>query len=356
MTALRQLLAALLLAAPAAAAGPADGRATAAAEAGLRLGGAELVEIEGFTSPDGSIPCSGRSFSNSWHYKFHAGGEWLIVNACGENFINAARHNPYRSPEEPRKKLPYAFAGPAEVLRKMEKDGVFKPQPNPLSRDVLMRVRMLPAKDGRPEGCYWFASQGKAKALADCAGEKTWALGAPAATGKFKAQDPTAPRLKPRKAKSRLTAGRFIADALAMARAKSPGAYLMNIEGIVAADGSLDCGPNIPMQFPFPLPEINNFGQTGASCSGRLSAFSLGDFDRGNNFASLAKAPDQFRDSDEAASVVPGKCQHKRVVMKLRNYKPGKSPVPGHTFLWELHCGSQHHYIDAVKGLYLGKD
>ena len=355
MNALRQLLAALLLAAPAAAAGPADGRATAAAEAGLRLGGAELVEIEGFTAPDGSIPCSGRSFSNSWHYKFHSGGEWLNVNACGENFINAARHNPYRSTDEPRKKLPYAFAAPAEVLQKMEKDGVFKPIPNPLSRDVLMRLRMLPAAEGRPEGCYWFVSQGKAKALADCAAEKTWALEAKAKT-RFKAADPAAPRLKPKKAKSRLTAGRFITAALAMARAKSPGAYLMKVEGIVATDGSLDCGANIPMQFIFALPEINNFGQTGADCSGKLSAFNLVDFDRSNNFASLAKAPDQFRDSDEAASVVPEKCRHKRVVMKLRNYKPAKSPVPGHTFLWELHCGSQHHYVDAVKGLYLGKE
>lgn len=355
MTAPLTLLAALLLAAPAAASGPADGRATAAAEAGLRLGGAELVEIEGFTAPDGSIPCAGRSFSNSWHYKFHSGGEWLIVNACGENFINAAKHFPYRNTDEPRKKLPYVFAAPGEVLRKMEKDGVFKPQPNPLSRDVLMRVRILPPAEGRPEGCYWFVSQGKAKALADCAGEKTWALGGQSKT-RFKAADAAAPRLKPKKAKSRLTAGRFIADALAMARAKSPGAYLMKVEGIVATDGSLDCGANIPMQFIFALPEINNFGQTGANCSGKLSAFSLGDFDRGNNFAGLTRAPDHFRDSDEAASVVPEKCQHKRIVMKLHNYKPAKSPVPGHTFLWELHCGSQHHYVDAVKGLYLGKE
>lgn len=355
MSALRQLLAALLLAVPAAAGGPAAGRATAAAEAGLRLGGAELVEIEGFTAPDGSIPCAGRSFSNSWHYKFHSGGEWLIVNACGENFINAARHNPYRNADEPRKKLPYAFAAPADVLQKMDKDGVFKAKPNPLSRDVLMRVRIMPAADGRPEGCYWFVSQGKAKALADCAAEKTWALDAKANT-RFKAADPAAPRLKPKKAKSRLTAGRFIAEALALARAKSPGAYLLNVEGIVAADGSLDCGANIPWQFTFALPEINNFGQTGAGCSGKLSAFNITDFDRGSSFSGLAKASDQFKDSDEAASVVPEKCPHKRVVMKLRNHKPAKSPVPGHTFLWELHCGSQHHYIDAVKGLYLGKE
>lgn len=355
MTAPLCLLAALLLAAPAAAAGPADGRATAAAEAGLRLGGAELVEIEGFTAPDGSIPCSRRSFSNSWHYKFHSGGQWLIVNACGADFINAARHNPYRSPDEPRKKLPYAFAAPADVLKKMELDGVFKPVPNPLSRDVLMRVRVLPAAAGRPEGCYWFVSQGKTKALADCAGEKTWALGAPAA-GKFKAQDPAAPRLKPKKAKSGLTAGKFMAGALALARAKSPGAYLLNIEGIVATDGSLDCGSNIPWQYTFAMPEINNFARTSVDCGGRLSSLSLGEFDRGRDFAGLGKASSHFRDSDEAASVVPGKCQHKRIVMKLRNYKPGKSPVPGHTFLWELHCGSQHHYIDAVKGLYLGKD
>ncbi|MGD9641296.1 MAG: hypothetical protein AB7V08_01005 [Elusimicrobiales bacterium] len=355
MTSLRQLLAGLLLAVPAAAGGPADGRATAAAEAGLRLGGAELVELEGFTAPDGSIPCAGRSFSNSWHYKFHSGGEWLIVNACGENFINAARHNPYRNADEPRKKLPYAFAAPGEVLKKMEKDGVFKAQPNPLSRDVLMRVRMLPAAEGRPEGCYWFVSQGKAKALADCAGEKTWALGVQAKR-KFKAADAAAPRLKPKKAKSRLTAGRFAAGALALARAKSPGAYLLNVEAIVAPDGTLDCAANIPWEFTFGLPEINNFGRTGADCGARLTKLSMGEFDRGKDFAGLAKTPEQFRDSDEAASVVPEKCPHKRVVMKLRNYKPGKSPVPGHSFLWELHCGSQHHYIDAVKGLYLGKE
>jgi hypothetical protein len=355
MTALWQLLAALLLAAPAAAAGPADGRATAAAEAGLRLEGAELVEIEGFTAPDGGIPCSGKSFSNSWHYKFHAGGQWLIVNACGEYFINAARHNPYRNTQEARQKLPCVFAAPADVLRQMEKDGVFKPKPNPLSRDVLMRVRMLPAEQGRPEGCYWFVSQGKTKALADCAGEKTWALGGQSKK-KFKAADAATTRLKPKKAKNRLTAGKFMAGALALARAKSPGAYLINIEGIVTADGSLDCGSDIPWQYTFAMPEINNFARTGADCGGRHSALSLGEFDRGKDFAGLGKASAHFRDSDEAASVVPGKCQHKRVVMKLRNYKPGKSPVPDHTFLWELHCGSQHHYIDAVTSLYLGRE
>ena len=111
---------------PAAAAGPAEGIATAREGAELRTEGPELVEIEGFAGADGEIPCSRSSYSNSWHYKFHSADGWFLVNACGQNFLNTSKHTPYGKAGEPEKLLPASFAAPAEVLKKMAADGGFQ--------------------------------------------------------------------------------------------------------------------------------------------------------------------------------------------------------------------------------------
>jgi hypothetical protein len=180
----------LMLASWTEAAGPLDGVKTASEAAQSKAAGAELVEIEGFADPEGDIPCSGRSFSNTWHYKFHSSsyGGWFIVNVCGGNFINAARHFPLRKSEEPTRALPVSFADSGAVLEKLDRDGVFHGTGGTRNREILMDIRYLPEKDGRPAGCYWTVSQGKEKALTDCYGKKHWAAGkakpAPAKTPK----------------------------------------------------------------------------------------------------------------------------------------------------------------------------
>lgn len=343
------LLAAFLLASPARAAAPGEGRATAAAEAGVRLEGAELVEIDGFTGPDGDIPCRVKSFSNAWHYKFYSAGDWLMVNACGDKFINAAKHLPYMKGDEPRKKLPYTIAPPGEVLKKLAADGVFTPEPNPFSRDIQMRVSILPAKDGRPEGCYWYVAQGKAKVLADCAGENTWKLGAKKAAPRLAA--PVAPAVK-----GRDTAARYARQAEDAMRAKTPGAKLLLIEALVDKTGSAKClAPEDGWSYVFAgksLAMTSAFG----GCKGKTAAEHV-TFDgrSGTNLGELDQITHPFKDSDFALAQVPKACrEYSTISMKLRNFKPAKTPFAGHSLVWTVDCGSGRHLVDGSTGAYLG--
>lgn len=343
----------LALTPPARAAGPADGRATASAEASLRAEGAELVEIEGFTGPDGDIPCKGNSFANAWHYKFYvpASGEWLIVNACGDNFINAAKNIPYMKSEEPDKKLPYSFAAPAAVLKKLEADGAFRAEPNPFSRDVRMLLRMMPAKDGRPAGCYWTVSQGKAKAMADCPAEKTWKIGkgAPAAAAAGGAPGTFV--------KGKDTAGRYAALALQVVRKKLPDAQLMAVETLADKTGSTKCVDQKDGWSFFFVSRSMGSTSTFGGCKNKTTVDYMGFDGVGpQDLAKLAPLSMPFKDSDLAISRVPGSCAAATptISMKLKNFKPGHAPVTGHSMVWVIDCGSQHYYVDAQTGLYLG--
>ncbi len=339
---------ALLLAPQARAAGPAEGAPSARAEAEFRLPGAELVEIEGFASPAGDIPCGKRSFSNSWHYKFHAAGDWLTINACADSVLNAAKHLPYSKTEEPRTKLASAYASPGEVLKKLAEDGNFSPVPNPLDRDILMRVRNLPAKDGRPAGCYWFVSQGKAKALADCAAEQTWNLAkaGPAAAG----AGGTGPLVK-----GKDTAGRYLQAALDTMHKKTPGARLMMIEALVDKTGSTKCvDPKDGWSYVFASRTAPSaFG----GCAGKTAAeFVLFDGRSAGSMANMDPITPPFKDSDLALSRVPAPCRknYSTISMKLRNFKPAAAPVAGHSLTWTIDCGSLRYYVDGHTGSYLG--
>lgn len=343
------LLATLCLAAaPARAAGPLDGRPTAAAEADLRSPGAELVEIEGFVAPDGDIPCRGKSFANAWHYKFYqpGSGEWLIVNACGDSFINAAKHFPYMKADEPDKKLPHAIAAPAAVLKKLKDEGLFTPEPNPFSRDIQLKARMLPEKQGRPAGCYWTVSQGKARALTDCAAGQAWKI--TAAAGKAKA---AAGSLQPA-VKGKDTAGRYASLAVDYMGKKVPGSRLVMVETLADRTGSAKCiDPKDGWSFIFAsrTAGISVFG----GCRGKTSV-EMTDFD--NKHAVDLNALDTiilpFRDSDAALAQVPKDCvgAHPTVSMKLANYKAGHSPAAGRSQLWTVNCGSKKFYVDANTG------
>jgi hypothetical protein len=346
----------LLAAGPAAAAGPAEGLAAAREGAELRYPGADLVEIEGFAGPDGQIPCSRSSYSNSWHYKFHSGGEWYLVNACGGNFVNAASHMPYDRTGEPTEPLPRSFAAPAEVLKKLKADGAFEPVPNPLGdRDVLLRVRLLPAKDGRPAGCYWFVSQGKAKAFADCAAEKTWKTGAaaPAAAGGT-AKGGAAKGLA---VKGKDPAGRYAAKAIETIRAKVPDARLILIESLVDRSGSSKClEPKDGWSYVFARAGAAHASSAFGGCKGKTTAeFVLFD-GRSADVNLLDPISPPFKDSDWALAQVPADCvkNYSTISMKLRNYKARYAPVTGHSLVWTVDCGSKRYLVDAQNGKYLG--
>lgn len=344
-------LAAVLALCPAAAAraaAPADGRPTAVAEAELRAPDAVLVEIEGFTAPDGGIPCRGKSFSNAWHYKFYvpSSGEWLIVNACGDDFINAAKHFPYRNSDESEKALPRSLAAPAAVLKKLQDDGLFSPEPNPFSRDIQMLARLLPEKDGRPAGCYWAVAQGKAKFLADCEAGKVWKLSA--ASGKPKAAAGT---LQPA-VKGKDTAGRYANLAVDYMRKKVPDSRLVFVETLADRTGSTKCiDPKDGWIFVFAsrTAGISTF----EGCRGK-TAVELTDFD--NKHAVKASELETiilpFRDSDLALAQVPKECveAHPTISMKLANYKAGRSPAAGRSQVWTVNCGAKKFYVDANTG------
>lgn len=349
MKTLSALTGLLLLALPAAAAGPAEGIAAAREAAELRLEGAELVEIEGFAGTDGGIPCSRSSYSNSWHYKFHSAGEWMIVNACGPNFLNAAKHLPYMKTDEPERRLPASFATTAEVLKKLSADGNFRPLPNPYDRDVLMRIRHLPARDGRPAGCYWAVSQGKAKALADCGAEKTWKLGGPAAAKAGKLQGPATKGID--------TAGRYVQPALDTIPRKVPGARLMLIESLVDRNGSAKCiEPKDGWSYVFAV-QGKGASSGFAGCRGKTAAdYVLFDGGNAGNLDKLDPIAPPFKDSDFALSQVPKACvqNYSTISMKLQNFKARYALFAGHSLVWTIDCGSNRHIVDGHTGKYLG--
>lgn len=337
----------LLLVPPSPAAGPAAGIRAATEGAELRTEGPELVEIEGFAGTDGDIPCSRNSYSNSWHYKFHSAEGWFLVNACGPNFINSSRHMPYGRSGEPDKRLPAAFAAPAEVLEKLAADGVFVPAPNPYDRDVLMNIRFLPAAGGRPAGCYWTVSQGKVKALADCAAEKTWKLSGPRPAAKTVEGGPLV--------KGRDTAGRYVQEAIDTIRRQRPGAKLMFIETLADRTGSAKCViPEDGWSYVF----FYNGGKSGfGACMGKTAAQYVSfDGSAGGEFDRLDPITPPFKDSDFALSRVPkgfvANCA--TLSMKLQNFKPAFAPSAGHSLVWTIDCGLQRHLVDAHTGGYIG--
>lgn len=338
----------LLLALPAGAAGPLEGVGTASEAAVLRAADAELVEIEGFTGPEGDIPCSPRSYSNNWRYKFYSRSSkgWLLVHACGSGLMNVAKHFPGSASEEPTESLPPSFSDPESVLKKMEGDGVFRGAGDAQNREILMKLRRLPEKDGREEGCYWTVSQGKAKALADCGAKKSWKLG-----------EGTAKRLKvsPR-LKGKDTAGRYSARAAEMAHRQDPGAQFFSVESLVDRSGSAKClVPDDGWTFVFRSPTLSNSVSIGA-CNGKVA---MGGIDFSGKFGgtgALAPVPLHFKDSDTALSNVPPSCvkNNPTILMKLQNFKLKLTPFAGHTLIWTVDCGSSRYLVDGYTGAYLG--
>ena len=346
----RVLLAALLTASvsTARAAGSRDGLATASAEAASRLSGAVLTEIEGFADTGGTIPCAGKSFSKTWHYKFYAAStrEWLLVNACAGTFIDASKQVPSMDSDDPTSRLPAVFADSPEILKKLAATNAFRPAPNSLSRDILMNIRVLPKKDNRPAGCYWTVSQGKAKVVTDCDGKKVWSPAgatAPAAeeAKKIKAKDP---------------AGKYTALANATAHTKYPGAVLMAVETMTDRNGSAKCVSDMDgWAFTFNQAGITH-AATFKACRGKTSLDELGVGEAPPDFRKLSPLPDTFKDSDAAIAQIPkdSRAASSTFTMTLRKFKPGMSPVKGHSFIWEVDCGTLKYYVDAYTALYLG--
>ena len=337
----------LLLALPAAAAGPEEGIKTASEAAEMRVPDAVLVEIEGFTDPEGDIPCAANSFSSNWQYKFYsaASGDWLIVNACGTRFMNAAKHFPTVKADESVTRLPAVLAAPGSVLKKLRAAGILSGNGSAGSREILMTARNLPEKDGRPEGCYWLVSQGKAKALADCRNKKDWALGGG-----------TGPKLISVVSKGKDTAGRYSGLAVKTVRRKAQEAQLYMIESLVDRTGSAKCiAPEDGWSYTFSSPEFSNT-LTFRACKGK-TAFEDIDFSgktgAGKN---LSPIPQPFKDSDFSLSKAPPGCvkDHSTISMKLQNFKQQFSPFAGHSLIWTADCGSLRYYIDGYTGQYLG--
>ncbi|PIU20105.1 MAG: hypothetical protein COT18_04000, partial [Elusimicrobia bacterium CG08_land_8_20_14_0_20_59_10] len=226
----------LLCAAPLWAAGPRDGIETAQAAASVRLEGAVLVEVEGFTDPEGDIPCAGKSFSHSWHYKFYsaASRRWLMVNTCGTKFINISRHFPAMNRSDPTIRVPSSFADPAEILEKLAKAGAFRGTGSAKDRRILMNMRVLPAAKGIEAACYWTVSQGREKAVIDCAGKKILSSAGKSGTSSSGGNGSGTQK----KVKGKDTAGRYIAKALSTVGAKYPRLALLGIESLADRTGS----------------------------------------------------------------------------------------------------------------------
>lgn len=348
-----RLLAVLLLAAAIAAprAGAAEasgaraGIPAAAGEADLRAPGASLVEIEGFTDPQGRIPCGRRSFSNSWHYKFYDGADWMLVNACAGNAINAAKHIPYDKTGEPAMTLPASFSDSPEILEGLKKAGFFLAPPSPYERDILMKVSRLPAKADRPEGCYWTVSRGKERVVTDCAGERRWTEAKPG-SGKTAA---------PAKTDS---AGKYRDLAIATVRRKHPRAVLMAVESLVDKKGGAKCvtaGSTDGWVFVFRLPDAGT-NAVFSACRGK-TFLEEADFTGKTGYVrDYVPMPDQFKDSSEAILKLPAACSSRStILLRLHKYKPGMSPVKSYPFLWTADCGAARFYVDAATGRYLGE-
>jgi hypothetical protein len=346
---MRPLLAAALLAwlAPHAAfaAGPREGLSAAAEAAQARLPGSELVEVEGFTDPEGDIPCSAKALANVWHYKFYseADAKWLVANSCGDIFMNAAENLPYLKSEEPTVPLPAEFADSTAVLEKLDKAGALQLPGGTSSREILMNVRILPAKDGRPAGCYWTVKAGKQKAFMDCAGKKHWA--APGPKGPALAVKPVT--------KGKDTAARYTKVLVEAVSRKYPGSVLMGIETLADRTGSAKClTPGDGWTFIF---HTQSGVVTAGGCKGKTVLTGL-DFDGKYTVADLDALSENFKDSDFSLSQTPPACvgEHGTISMKLRSFKPKVTPFAGHSLIWTIDCGSLRYYVDGFTGKYLG--
>ena len=329
------------------AAANAEGTGTAAGEAQLRVPGAVLVEVEGFTDPAGDIPCIGKSFSNIWQYKYYssATAEWLIVNTCGNNFINASRHFPRAIAEEPTRALPARFADSRAVLGMLDREKVFTGTGSARDRSILMTAAYLPPKDGRPAGCYWTVSQGKVKVFADCEGKKHWGAAAAAAPGQLQAKA----------LKGTDTAGKYVKLAEDTVRRKQQGAKLMLIEALVDRTGSAKClGPDDGWTYVFSAPHAGS--TTFGGCRNKTSIEEVDFTGRYGNFKGFEPLPLIFKDSDFVLGRTPADCAagHPVISMKLRRFSTAVSPVSGFSLIWTVDCGSLRYYLDGYTGQYLG--
>ena len=347
------LLAVLFLAAPARSAGPQDGVGTAQNAASARLTGAILVEVEGFADPKGDIPCARNSFSFAWHYKFYspASREWLLVNACGSRLVNTSRHFPSMNVAEPTPRVPFDFADSAAVLEKLAKAGAFKGTGSAKEREILMNMRIQPAKKGAAPACHWTVSQGRAKAVIDCAGEKI--ITAPA--------QPAAPAGKGAGGaviKGKDTAGRDIAQALSAVGRKYPRLALLNIETLADKTGSAKCivaaeGDGWSFNFYGPgKPDTVTY----SACKGKTLLQEMNFAGKPVNITRLSPIPGSFKNSDEAMTKIPKSClaSHSTFTMRLNNFAAAKTPVTGHNLLWTVECGTLRYYVDAATGRFLG--
>ncbi len=335
----------MLTAYSAQAAGALSGAAAASEAAELRAPGSSLVEIEGFAAPDGTIPCAKKSYSNSWHYKFYSGGEWLLINACGGDFIDAAKDFPQDKDAEPTKPLPASFSDSREILKKLQKAGSFKGPSESYERDMLMRAAYLKEEGGRPAGCYWTVSRGKEKIFMDCEGKKQWSDGKKPATGAITAAVKTD------------SAGKYSALAISTIRRKQPQAVLMEIESLVDKNGGAKCitaGEGDGWNFVFYSPETRT-NSTFTACRNK-TLVQEGDFTGKYKYIrDFSAIPDQFKDSSEAILKLPSSCTagHSALLMRLHKFKPGLTPVKGHDFMWIADCGQYRYYVDAYTGKYL---
>ncbi|OGS12286.1 MAG: hypothetical protein A2285_04640 [Elusimicrobia bacterium RIFOXYA12_FULL_57_11] len=328
-----------------------EGMDTAAAAAKIRAAGAVLVEVEGFTDPEGNIPCVGKSFSNVWHYKFYSrsSGGWLIINVCGTEFTNASKHEPENRSEESTKALPAFLADSRTILAKLTKDGAFTGTGTARNREIYLKAAYLPGSDGRPAGCYWTVSQGRTKIFTGCDGKKTW--GNYAKTG--------AEGRAPAKAlKGADTAGKYTKLAVDTIRRKmkergrgQQPVELMLIETLVDKTGSARCiGPDDGWTYTFA--DNMTFG----GCKNKTSVKEV-DFDGATgSFNKFFPLPITFKDSDFALSRTPAKCaqSHSTISMKLQNFKPKFTPFAGHNLIWTVDCGTLRYYLDGHTGSYLG--
>jgi len=325
----------------------AEGTGTAAGEAKLRVPGAVLVEVEGFVDPEGDIPCVGKSFSNIWQYKYYSGAtaEWLIVNTCGNNFINASKHFPRAIAEEPTKALPAYFADSRAVLEMLQREKVFTGAGSARDRGILLTASYLPPKDGRPAGCYWTVSQDKVKILADCEGKKHWGTGKAAPAG----------QVSVKALKGDDTAGKYVKLAADTVRRKQQGARLMLIEALVDRSGSAKCLiPDDGWTYVFSSPNSTNM--TFGGCKNKTSLENVDFTGRTGNFRGFEPLPLSFKDSDFVLSKTPSACAagHSTISMKLRRFKTETSPVSGFNLLWTVDCGALRYYLDGYTGKYLG--
>lgn len=334
------------------------------AEARYRYPDPVLVGIEGEAEPDGRITCEEGSYSRSWHIKYYSpkNEAWPVVAVCGGKVVSVQTEIPAFPSDAPTKDVGIKFINSTEAIDNLKNENDnFARQPESGDKpSVFMSLEYSPGEGKTGPELVWKIQAGGATVRVSAEPGKR--------LKKSKARLKPPGLKKTGKIITRDTAKYYMRMASDEVQKTFPGAKLLSISGLVDEAGVIQCidvTDGWSYSYINPSAPGRRMARDVVACKGKV--LTGADFDRIVELDKLAVLPGDFRDSNEIMETarrndikinsetrVMGSGGNNVASLKLRNFKPGMSPVPGQSFLWILEIGSRRYYFNPVTGFLLG--